>query len=346
MANTFGNRPFLLGQLVSLLTLLLCLAVAEVVTRRLNLAPEIYLVQEGRFRISENPLIGYELVPHFESPGSGPMLDFGGKSNSLGFRDREHPIAKQTGVYRILVLGDSITQGLGIFSSRDIFTSVLESQLNRGQPGRFEVMNFGVSGYNTQQEVESLSEKGLRYSPDLVVLAYCVNDNTVDSGNILQSLEEERQERRIVRTPELLMNSALFRLAYSIFTTGWSDSGDEFEAIRRNTVSEYLDVLAELSRDHDFEVLVIWFPRLDRPPDEDNRRQLNLVSSASATHGFHLLDLSHDLAACAEQGPVALNALHPNRRGHRCAGSAIARHVTTRVRPETSSETSGAPRSH
>jgi lysophospholipase L1-like esterase len=110
------------------------------------------------------------------------MIDFEGKANSLGFRDREHAVAKPAGVYRILVLGDSIVQGLSVANREDLFTSVLERELDADAPGRFEVLNFGVSGYNTQQEVETLRDKGLRYSPDLVVLAYCLNDTYLDSG--------------------------------------------------------------------------------------------------------------------------------------------------------------------
>jgi lysophospholipase L1-like esterase len=42
---------------------------------------------------------------------------------------------------------------------------------------RFEVLNTGVSGYNTRQELATLREIGLRLAPDVIVLNVCLNDS-------------------------------------------------------------------------------------------------------------------------------------------------------------------------
>ncbi len=95
--------------------------------------------------------------------------------NSLGLRDREYPHAKPEGVFRILVLGDSFTWGYGI-SDDEIFTELLESDLNRAGH-RVEVLNAGVSGWGTDQELLFLEKEGFNYEPDLVILAfYLYND--------------------------------------------------------------------------------------------------------------------------------------------------------------------------
>ena len=313
---------------VVLLSTLAGLLIAEIVVRLSGLAPEIFAVQKGRFRISENPLIGYELVPHFESDRAGSMLDFRGKANSLGFRDREHAVEKPEGIFRMLVIGDSVTQGLGVKDDEAVFTSVLERELNERPDGRVEVLNFGVSGYNTQQEVETLRHKGVDYEPDLVILAYCSNDTRLHSGGILPQLSGERN--KLDRPPRILLSSALFRLVYTRLASPAMSERDLFPEIKKNTVSRYLDVLANLSRRVRFDVLIVSFPRLDGHVDEDSERDFSLLKEAASRHGFHFLDLADAFAGCAADGEIAWDPIHPNAEGHRCAGEAIADYADSR----------------
>lgn len=96
--------------------------------------------------------------------------------NSRGMRDREFAPEKPPGVVRVAVLGDSFT--FGYLVRTDVtFPKVIEADLNRraGAP-RFEVMNFGVSGYDTIQEIATLREEALALDPDLVVVAFYLND--------------------------------------------------------------------------------------------------------------------------------------------------------------------------
>lgn len=121
----------------------------------------------SRFRRSENPILFYEPTP-------GVTSDIY-TINSAGFRDHEYSLAKDPGVFRIVVLGDSIVWGHGL-KLRDTFAKQLESMLNELSDQRFEVLNFGVSGYSTQQEVELYRVKARRYDPDLVIVGYFLND--------------------------------------------------------------------------------------------------------------------------------------------------------------------------
>jgi lysophospholipase L1-like esterase len=309
---------------LAVVSTLTTLAAAEILVRWAGLAPEIFSVQRGRFRISANPLIGYELVPGFESDRSGSMLDFEGKANRLGFRDRDHAVQKPEGAFRIIVLGDSIVQGLGIRDEEDIFTSVLANRLAAKRGRVVEVMNFGTSGYNTQQEVETLREKGLVYSPDLVVLAYCVNDTWLDSGRILALLEEERRSRGVRRAPPRWQRSALLRLVHSRIAALADDAPDPFDAIKSNTVGRALDALADLSLEHGFEVLLVYFPWLDGRAVGPGEPTPAALRANASRRGFHFLDLTRAMARCAGEGPVANDPIHPNAAGHRCVGVAIA----------------------
>ena len=75
------------------------------------------------------------------------------------------------------MLGDSITFGNSVAWDQT-FSYVLQQQLNERAGRRaFEVLNLGVSGYNTAQELATLRELGLNFSPDLIVLNVCLNDS-------------------------------------------------------------------------------------------------------------------------------------------------------------------------
>lgn len=104
--------------------------------------------------------------------------------NSDGFRDREHRRAKPPGTIRVAVLGDSFTEARQV-PMREDFTSVMERALNRGcrlSRGRHvEVLNFGVIGYGTAQELITLRERVWKYSPDIVVLAFFTGNDFSDN---------------------------------------------------------------------------------------------------------------------------------------------------------------------
>lgn len=95
-------------------------------------------------------------------------------TNSRGFRGtREYAEDKPAGVYRIIVLGDSVTLGHGV-SDDETFSYVLEQRLSDLRPT--EVINMGVSGFGTAEELIQLRAMGLAYQPDLVILTYFPND--------------------------------------------------------------------------------------------------------------------------------------------------------------------------
>ena len=119
------------------------------------------------YRRSANPILLYEPRPGYSA---GPLT-----TNSHGFRDHEYALEKPAGTFRIAVLGDSIVWGHGL-ALEDSFPKQLERILNEILPGRFEVLNFAVSGYSTLQEVELFRVKASRFDPDLVVVGYCIND--------------------------------------------------------------------------------------------------------------------------------------------------------------------------
>ena len=79
--------------------------------------------------------------------------------NSDGLRDREHEINKPANTIRIAIVGDSYAEALQV-AQEATFWSILEKRLNECSPNkRIEVINFGVSGYGTTQELITLRNK-------------------------------------------------------------------------------------------------------------------------------------------------------------------------------------------
>lgn len=108
--------------------------------------------------------------------------------NSMGYRDRSFSLDKSPSTYRIMVVGDSFTEGAGC-SRREAFPGVLEEELRHrlqtaGCPHRVEVYNLGRCGANTVEEVATILKDIPVLKPDLIILAYVLNDPEVHPPDI------------------------------------------------------------------------------------------------------------------------------------------------------------------
>lgn len=123
--------------------------------------------------------LGFRLVPNYEMRHRTSDFDKFIKINSMGLRDYEHKKEKDLLTFRILVLGDSFTLGLGV-NIEESYPKVLETMLNKNNNGRvykrYEVINGGVDGYGTEQEYLYYTELGKEYMPDLVIVGLYSND--------------------------------------------------------------------------------------------------------------------------------------------------------------------------
>jgi lysophospholipase L1-like esterase len=86
------------------------------------------------------------------------------------------PYAKPDSTVRLLYLGDSVTFGHGVAADAALFPYVTERILE-AQTGRpVETVNAGVPGYMPWQELRYLRDEGVRYAPDVIVVAFVLND--------------------------------------------------------------------------------------------------------------------------------------------------------------------------
>lgn len=101
------------------------------------------------------------------------------RMNSAGFRDRERTVEKPENGFRVALLGDSFVEALYL-RAENTYAAHVEKALQQCpafQDREVEVLNFGVQGYSTAQELMTLRHHVWQYSPDLVVLNfYAGND--------------------------------------------------------------------------------------------------------------------------------------------------------------------------
>lgn len=109
--------------------------------------------------------------------------------NAQGFRGALVEQPKPPGVYRIACLGDSQTFGHGV-ADGESWPEQLAAGLHELLPARaLEVLNCGVGGYETEEEL-ALYEKRVRaFAPDLVLVGFFLNDTAV-RGATVESLDE------------------------------------------------------------------------------------------------------------------------------------------------------------
>lgn len=96
-------------------------------------------------------------------------------TNEKGFRKVDStPYLKRPGELRVLVLGDSHTFGYEV-NQQETYAAVTEKLL-REKGFDATVINAGVSGTGTAEQLVFLEQEGLRYDPDVVVLGFFSND--------------------------------------------------------------------------------------------------------------------------------------------------------------------------
>ncbi len=127
-----------------------------------------------------NEQLGFTLKPDTKGRVTNLLAEFdtAEEVNHEGFRDVDWSLGKQPNIYRIAFLGDSFTEAHQV-AEKETFVRRIEAAL---RPRQVECMNFGISGYDTQQEVLCYENEVRPYKPDMVVLAMYVNNDF--SGNL------------------------------------------------------------------------------------------------------------------------------------------------------------------
>jgi lysophospholipase L1-like esterase len=144
------------------------------VLRRSRRSPRGPLTLLQLVEASAHDDVVYELRPGLDGTFKGRPV----RTDAQGLRgSRDYALAKPAGTFRIAGLGDSVMFGWGV-GEGEPYLQIVERRLNEHPPAgrRFEVLDFGVPGYNTAMEVATFEHRAAAFSPDLVLVHFIGND--------------------------------------------------------------------------------------------------------------------------------------------------------------------------
>jgi lysophospholipase L1-like esterase len=144
--------------------------------------------------------------------------------NRLGYRGPEVAIPKPPGIFRIVAVGGSTTYGIAT-DWEDAYPAQLQNML-RDDYGytNVEVVNAGVSGYNSWDILANFEFRVSELEPDLIIFYEAINDvpSRAVAPDCYQGLNAARglnPARGLWHRPLIPIESALYRLVAIHF--GW-----------------------------------------------------------------------------------------------------------------------------
>lgn len=209
-------------------------------------------------------------------------------TNSAGMRDREHALEKRDGLFRVLVLGDSFIEANQV-RFEDSFVSLLERQLLEKTGQEIEVISGSVSGWGTDDELTYLMREGIKYKPDLVLVAMTIhndiNDNLMEEYHTFINGKLDQKPIVLVPGPSYALlkvkewlnaHSHLYKMSFQAFQARWSaEQGKSLEShvggLLRKVPSDRIRLgwdmteqlfkkLVEIARNSDAKVVVVMLP--------------------------------------------------------------------------------------
>ena len=173
-------RGILINLSLIIISTLFALFLSEIALRLIGLKPLYVSPERDRFWKYDS-LLGWVHEPGQEGIFETPEFRTVVRINENGLRDRSHSYERQNDIERILVLGDSFAWGYGVEES-ERFSQLLEKSLD------VEVINAGISGYSTDQELLWYRSEGIKYETDLVILVVAGNDVGDNDRDIVSTI--------------------------------------------------------------------------------------------------------------------------------------------------------------
>ena len=326
----------------------------EIVTRAFDLVDRLNGFPRKLFVATDEPDLGYRLRPGIDTEARGVHV----VTNSLGLRGPEVSRTPAPGTERVLVMGDSVAFGFRL-EQGETFPVLLEQELEQRDGGSWEVLNAGVEGYNTVNELAYLRSSLLDLQPRTIVLVFNLND--FDYGPVMGPmgvLTVDQSQR--VKSDSLAMRSEFWLLLrWLVATQGrvWIGQapaptvtpapGDEspfnpfdrfVSVLRKKYYAEPTDErwqrmvdalrdMAALCRERGIRLVIAIVPDGDQvgvtSPDLTPQKKL---AEVCRTLALDCIDLRPGFVA-AQSPMLYLDIMHPNADGQRIMARDVATHL-------------------
>lgn len=156
--------------------------------------------------------------------------------NKQGFRNyRNFGYDKPDGTIRIITLGDSHTFGVEVRQDYT-FSAIIEKWLNN-QGYNAEVMNAGVPGFSTAEELLFLENEGIKYKPDFIVLGFYANDFEDNIKADFFKLEENGN--LVIQKYKHIPGVKIQNIIYELPLIKWLSENSYFYSLLFNNVWRY-----------------------------------------------------------------------------------------------------------
>lgn len=308
-------------------------------------------MNETIYRRSEDPALVYEPVP-----SSAVEMEYGlAGFNAAGMRDdREH--ARRSARRRLVLIGDSLVWS-EFMALHDSLGRRTEEAL--GEP--WDVLNFGVTGYDTAQEARWYVRAARPFAPDVVALVWCMNDVMIMSGpferfaNAQDRARKDAQEAEIERVAPVRRETIdgvlearerdagvkVLARALGLFARWRFDDAyvDEYlvmfrDRARRARVRRALSALGSAIREDGALPLLVISPVLEAWDQYHWSAMHAFVREAGEDAGFTLVDPLDSWRALHDPEALRVSGdnLHYDGSGNRALGRTIAEAVREAAR--------------
>lgn len=171
------RKPGIVNLLLVAGSLAIALIGAELYLRFAS--PQIFDIHPRGMYVPDDA-VGYVLTPGFSAILSRPEFYYDFTINHISQRGVD-PRPRKANSFRVVCLGDSFTWGFGV-TDAEIFTVRLEKALASRFPERdVQVINAGVPGYGTADQLHFLLSRAPALDPDLVILQFLPDNDFIEN---------------------------------------------------------------------------------------------------------------------------------------------------------------------